>query len=185
MLRERCEKAEARGERNRRLLGFAQWGMHLLRDIFEEVRESGSLREAPQSQDDTDARDVLKRIVSLFCSLTPKLGNFSEILVALREALSDNEEVSMRLQDSLAATKLVSEPVSPTAESAPTGDLFDDTEMRLAAAPASSFENLESPSEVIQKQENLESSSELTALEYTTTSRQRDAASEDFGSERD
>merc|ERR1711971_993713 len=40
LLRKRCEVAEDRGLRNRRLLSFAQWGMHLLRTIFEELREN-------------------------------------------------------------------------------------------------------------------------------------------------
>jgi len=122
MLRKRCEAADVRGAQHRRLLGFCQWGMHLLRGIFEELRENWNFQDAtdPEKGDGTlgamvapgvdsenandngelHARDVLRRIVGLFCSVVPKLGNFAELLAALGEALADAEELAKLKQGS-------------------------------------------------------------------------------------
>lgn len=115
MLRKRCETAEARGVQHRRLLGFCQWGMHLLRGIFEEIRENWSFQDKIGAEEDNatpggtegesaanngerDSRVVLRRIVSLFCTFVPKLGNFAELLAALEETLADTEEVTQLKQ---------------------------------------------------------------------------------------
>eukprot|EP00927_Polykrikos_kofoidii_P048715 TRINITY_DN42938_c0_g1_i1.p1 TRINITY_DN42938_c0_g1~~TRINITY_DN42938_c0_g1_i1.p1 ORF type:complete len:631 (-),score=112.13 TRINITY_DN42938_c0_g1_i1:94-1902(-) len=111
----RAEAAEERSTRHLSMLGFATRSLQLLRCIFEELRCSWHIRtsdmergEDGEQQDDATqkhgslgvvqedeesrrslAPGVLDRIVNLFCSAIPYLGNFGDLLVVLSKELAE------------------------------------------------------------------------------------------------